>query len=219
MPQRLRRVGTASAAASAGALVLVLAAPAQTAAAAEECKKGVDPETTIENWKCNLRNLQEALTPKSPTPTPTPKPTQSKAPQKTTAPSKPSKKSSSKTGKVQAKKPRRVAARPSGGQAPPPPSTMTAPGTVRTYSRPVPSATPDLPGVLPTPEIAADPGAYHQVNTVAMPQTRLISPAATAQDNSGQLLLVAAAAGVAGAVGALNLRVAARALRRRRTAP
>src|SRR5690606_30924820 len=147
------------------------------------------------------------------------KPTQSKAPQKTTAPSKPSKKSSSKTGKVQAKKPRRVAARPSGGQAPPPPSTMTAPGTVRTYSRPVPSATPDLPGVLPTPEIAADPGAYHQVNTVAMPQTRLISPAATAQDNSGQLLLVAAAAGVAGAVGAPDPSGAARALRLRRTTP
>ncbi|TDE11534.1 hypothetical protein, partial [Actinomadura sp. 6K520] len=70
MPQRLRRVGTASAAVSAGALVLVLAAPAQPAAAAEECKKGVDPETTLENWKCNLGNLREALTPKTPTPTP-----------------------------------------------------------------------------------------------------------------------------------------------------
>ncbi|NVI85735.1 hypothetical protein [Actinomadura sp. BRA 177] len=88
MPQRLRRLGSASAAVSAGALVLVLAAPAPGAAAAEQCKKGVDPETTIENWKCNLGNLREALTPKSPTPTPTPKPTPKKTssakPKKTT---------------------------------------------------------------------------------------------------------------------------------------
>ena len=90
MPQRLRRLGTASAAVSAGALVLVLAAPAAEAAA-ETCKKGVDPESTVENWKCNLGNLREAITPKSPTPAPPPKtvkPVPEKSTKKTRTPAK-----------------------------------------------------------------------------------------------------------------------------------
>jgi NADPH-dependent curcumin reductase CurA len=51
-----------------------------------------------------------------------------------------------------------------------------------------------------------------------MPQTRLISPVAASGPDNGQMMLVAAAAGAAGAVGALNMSVAGRALRRRRGA-
>jgi hypothetical protein len=219
MPQGLRRLGTASAAFSAGALVLMLAAPPAGAAAAQECKKGTDPESTIENWKCNLGNLREALTPKTPTPTPTPTPTKTTAkpaPKKTTA------QSGKKTtgGKAKAK-PRRPAAPPSGGRAADPsgPAPMTGGAGLRPYNGEVPRA--GLPGVLPTPEIAADPSAYRTGagGTAALPQTRLISPVAagsgTGQDD-GRLLLVAAAAGAAGAAGALNLSVAGRALRHRR---
>ncbi|MFG2019762.1 hypothetical protein [Actinomadura geliboluensis] len=217
MPQGLRRLGSASAAVSAGALVLVLAAPPADAAAAQECKKGTDPESTIENWKCNLGNLREALTPKTPTPTPAPTKTTAKpAPKKTTSQS--TKKS---TGKKTAAKPRRPAAPPSGARAADPsgPSPMTGGAGLRPYNGQVPAA--GLPGVLPTPEIAADPSAYRTGagGTAPMPQTRLISPVAAGsgagQDNR-QLLLVAAAAGAAGAAGALNLSAAGRVLRRRR---
>ena len=217
MRQRIRRIGSASAAVSAGALVLVLAAPA-SGAAAEECKKGVDPETTIENWKCNLGNLREALTPKSPTPTPTPtpKPTPKKTSQNTTT------KTTKKAPAAPAKATRKPAAAPSGGGAAAPsgPAPMTDAKGLKPYSGEAPSAAPGLPGVLPTPEIAADPNAYRDAagGTAAMPQTRLISPVAAGGRDDRQLLLVAAAAGAAGAVGALNLSVAGRALRRRRAA-
>ncbi|MFG2090035.1 MULTISPECIES: hypothetical protein [unclassified Spirillospora] len=213
MPQRLRRVGTASAAVSAGALVLLLSAPA--AEAAEVCKKGVDPETTIENWKCNLGNIREALTPKTPTPTPEPTPSKT-APKKTTS----SKSSGNKTSKAPAKKTRKPSSAPSGGGAAAPPPVMTDSTVSRPLTEKAPSTATGLPGVLPTPEIAADPNAHRQnppAGTAAMPQTRLISPVAASQQDNGQLLLVAAAAGAAGAAGALNLSVAGRTRRRRRT--
>lgn len=208
MPQRLRRLGTASAAVSAGALVLLLATPAE-AAAPETCKKGVDPESTIENWKCNLGNLREALTPKSPAPAPKP------TPSKTVKPA-PEKTSVKKPGRAPAKAPREPAPAPGGGGDAP--SAMTGAGGLRPYSGQPPTS--GLPGVLPTPEIAADPNAYRYASTgtAAMPQTRLISPVAASGRDDGQMLLVAAAAGAAGAVGALNLSVAGRALRRRREA-
>ncbi|WP_433461468.1 hypothetical protein [Spirillospora sp. CA-128828] len=209
MPQRLRRLGTASAAVSAGALVLVLAAPA--ADAAETCKKGVDPESTIENWKCNLGNLRDALTPKSPAPKPTPP---------KTAKPKPEKPSAKKPHKAPAKAPRKPSSSPGRGRAASPsgPSTMTGPGGFEPYSGQTPSTAPGVPGVLP--EIAADPNAYRYPagRTAAMPQTRLISPVAASGRDDGQMLLVAAAAGAAGAVGSLNISVAGRALRRRRAA-
>ncbi|MEU9842072.1 hypothetical protein AB0C69_22910 [Actinomadura sp. NPDC048032] len=209
MPQRLRRLGTASAAVSAGALVLVLAAPAAEAAA-ETCKKGVDPESTVENWKCNLGNLREALTPKTPAPTPAPTKSLKPVPEKTT-------KKTRTPAKAPAKAPRKAPSAPSGGRgAVPGPAPMTGPGGLKPYSGQAPATAAGLPGVLPTPEIAADP--YAAGGTAAMPQTRLISPvAATGQDN-GQMMLIAAAAGAAGAVGALNVSVAGRALRRRREA-
>ncbi|MFA1547214.1 hypothetical protein [Actinomadura chokoriensis] len=208
MPQGLRRLGSASAAVSVGALVLVLAAPA--AGAAETCKEGVDPESTIENWKCNLGNLREALTPKSPTPTPTPTPkrTGQNDTKKTTKPS---------AGGSPAKAPSRPATSPSGGQgAGAGPSTMTGGEGLKPFSGGAAAA--GLPGILPTPEIAADPNAYRNASggTAAMPQTRLISPVAASGAGNDQMLVVAAAAGAAGAVGALNVSVAGRALRRRR---
>ncbi|WP_192809339.1 hypothetical protein [Actinomadura montaniterrae] len=206
MPQRLRRLGTASAAVSAGALVLVLAAPAGEAAA-DTCKKGTDPASTIENWKCNLGNLRKALTP---TPTPTPKPTPTEqtkkpavpkapAPKKTKAPAR-----SGGSGSV-----------PSGGGAGSGPSAMTGGSGLKPYDDKAPLPSSGLPGVLPTPEIAADPNAYRAApGSAAMPQTRLISPVASSEHESDQMLWVAAAAGAAGAVAALNISVAGRSLRR-----
>ncbi|MEU8308277.1 hypothetical protein AB0C84_32420 [Actinomadura sp. NPDC048955] len=212
MPQRLRRLGTASAAVSAGALVLVLAAPAAEAAA-ETCKKGVDPESTVENWKCNLGNLREAITPKSPTPAPAPSKTVKPVPERTS-------KKTRTPAKAPAKAPRGPASAPSGGRAAPGPAPMTGPGGLKPYSGQAPATAAGLPGVLPTPEIAADPNAYRNASagTAAMPQTRLISPVAATGQDDGQMVLVAAAAGAAGAVGALNVSVAGRALRRRREA-
>ncbi|NDU75876.1 hypothetical protein GWI34_25090 [Actinomadura sp. DSM 109109] len=213
MPQGLRRLGTASAAVSAGALVLVLSAPA--AGAAETCKKGVDPESTVENWKCNLGNLREALTPKTPTPTPAPSRTVKPVPEKTS-------KKTREPAKAPAKAPRQARSAPGGGRAAGSsgPAPMTGPGGLRPYSGQAPATGSALPGVLPTPEIAADPNAYRNAagGTAAMPQTRLISPVAASGRDDGQMLLVAAAAGAAGAVGALNISVAGRALRRRREA-
>ncbi|MFF0517274.1 hypothetical protein ACFYTC_01095 [Actinomadura nitritigenes] len=208
MPQRLRRLGTASAAVSAGALVLVLAAPASEAAA-DTCKKGTDPASTIENWKCNLGNLRKALTP-TPTPTPTPKPTPTeqtkkpavpKAPKRTKAPARSGGTGSAPSG--------------GGGAAGSGPAPMTGGEGLKPYDDKAPLPAAGLPGVLPTPEIAADPNAYRAApGSATMPQTRLISPVASTEHESDQMLWVAAAAGVAGAVAALNISVAGRSLRR-----
>lgn len=211
MPQRLRRLGSASAAVSAGVLVLVLAAPA--AEAAETCRKGVDPGSTVENWKCNLGNLRDALTPKSPAPAP--KPTPRKTSEHKT------KKTTQRPVRAPAKAPRTPSGLPGGvrGAAPSGPAPMTGGDGLRPYSGAAPAGAPGLPGVLPTPEIAAGPNAYQNSpgGTAALPQTHLISPVAGSGEDNRQMLLVAAAAGAAGAVGALNLSVAGRALRRRRT--
>ncbi|QKG19449.1 hypothetical protein [Actinomadura verrucosospora] len=208
MPQRLRRLGTASAAVSAGALVLLLAAPASEAAA-DTCKKGTDPASTIENWKCNLGNLRKSLTP---TPTPTPKPTPTEQTRKPAAP------------KAPAPKKTKAPARGSGGSggagslpsgAGGGPTAMTGGAGLKPYDGKAPAPSSGLPGVLPTPEIAADPNAYRTLPGAAtVPQTRLISPVASSRHESGQMLWVAAAAGAAGAVAALNISVAGRSLRR-----
>jgi hypothetical protein len=205
MPQRLRRLGTASAAVSAGALVLVLAAPAGEAAA-DTCKKGTDPASTIDNWKCNLGNLRKALTP---TPTPTPKPTPTEQTKKPAVPKAPKK----------TKAPPRAGGSgpgvPSGGGAGSGPSAMTGGEGLKPYDDKAPLPASGLPGVLPTPEIAADPNAYRGApGTATVPQTRLISPVASSEHDGGQMLWVAAAAGAAGAVAALNISVAGRSLRR-----
>ncbi|WP_433338394.1 hypothetical protein [Spirillospora sp. CA-294931] len=216
--RHLMRLGTASTAVSAGALALVFlgapAANAQAAAAPKPCKKGTDPASTIDNWKCQFDNWRESLNPKKPA---TQKPPAKKPPAKNTGggeakPAKPAK------GKVPSGKSGGSAPRvsvPSGSLAP-----QTAPEGLRPYT-PDTGAAPRLPGVLPTPEIAADPSAYLPPagdGTGVRPQTRIMSPVAASEPSGGQTttLWVAAAAGAAGAVGALNLSVAGRSLRRSR---
>jgi len=196
---------------SAGALVLLFmgapAAYADSSAVEQKCKKGTDPASTIENWKCQLGNLRDKLTPKKPAATP--KPTPSKKP--------PLKKGSgsdgsSKTPKKSSGSSGGTGGLPSGGNGGA--TTLNAPGSVQPYSSKVPTTTPNLPGVLPTPQVAADPSAYQR--TAAAPQTRLVSSAeATPPRNDVQIVWVAAAAGAAGAVGALNISVLGRRLRQR----
>ncbi|MFC4049604.1 hypothetical protein ACFOY4_07920 [Actinomadura syzygii] len=204
MPQRLVRLGSASAAVSAGAIVLVISAGPADAAAAEICKKGTDPASTIENWKCNLGNLREAILPKSPAaPTPAPTKPAGPAPQKT---------SKTTPHKLPARTPPRRAA-PRGAPAP---STMTDARGLRPYGGAAPPSRslvpPGVPpGVLPSPEVA-DPDVYQTSGT---PRTRLISPVAATEGDTARTPWVAAAAGAAGAVAALHLSVAGRTLRRR----
>ncbi|MBO2449890.1 hypothetical protein J4573_22500 [Actinomadura barringtoniae] len=212
--RRFRRLGSASTAVSAGALVLLFmgapAAYAESSAVEQKCKKGTDPASTIENWKCNLGNLREKLTPKKPAATP--KPTPSKKP--------PLKKGSS-SDDGSSKTPKKSSGSSGGGGTGTLPSggsggatTLNAPGSVQPYSGKVPTTTPNLPGVLPTPQVAADPSAYQR--TSSAPQTRLVSSAeATPPRNDLQIVWVAAAAGAAGAVGALNISVLGRRLRQR----
>ncbi|MFI0368626.1 hypothetical protein ACH35V_12145 [Actinomadura sp. 1N219] len=206
MPHRLRRLGSASAAVTAGALVLLLPAPAADAAAADTCKKGTDPASTIENWTCNLGNLREALLPTSPAPKP--EPTPPKTPDK---PDKPAPGSGNKGAKAPEKAPREAPAAP-GGQVSFGPSGSRE---FTPYAGGPPPESSLPPGTLPAPELATAPDAHGPPGTAAGPQTRLVSPVAASGSDSGQMLWVAAAAGAAGAVAALNLNIAARALRRR----
>lgn len=209
--QRFRRLGSTTAV-SAGALTLVFfgAPPAYAGTAAPQpCAKGVDPATTIENWKCQLGNLRESVMPsKTPAPSPSPskkpalKPSTSGKSGKTSSGSAPKSRSTGGGGGGQT----------SSGNGP---SALSRPGSVQPYTD-VPSAAPNLPGVLPTPEIAADPRAYLQRPAGgATPQTRLISPVASSERDDAQMAWVAAAAAAAGAVGALNLSVLGRGIRRR----
>ncbi|TDD35403.1 hypothetical protein E1287_14075 [Actinomadura sp. KC06] len=203
MPHRLRRLGSASAAVTAGALVLLLPAPAADAAAAETCKKGTDPASTIENWTCNLGNLREALLPTSPSPKP--EPTPPKAPEK---PAKPAPGSGNKGAEPPEKAPGKAPSAPGG-------EVSFGPSGSREFTPYAGGPPPESslpPGTLPAPELATAPNGH---GTDAQPQTRLVSPVAASGNDSGQMLWVAAAAGAAGAVAALNLNVAARALRRR----
>ncbi|MFG2001316.1 hypothetical protein ACGFNU_19425 [Spirillospora sp. NPDC048911] len=207
--RRFRRFGSATTAVSAGALVLVfLGAPAAyagTATASKPCKKGTDPQSTLENWKCQLGNLRESLTPKKPQTTPKPTPSK-KPPLKKSSSGKSTK--SSKGSQAPSKSGGSGGVQPQQGSGP---VTLSRPGSVRPYSPSVPTAS--LPGVLPTPEVAADPRAYLQ--QPGTPQTRLISPVAASGRQDDEVMWVAAAAAAAGAVGALNLSVLGRRLRRR----
>ncbi|MFI0408523.1 hypothetical protein [Actinomadura sp. 3N508] len=224
MPHRLRRLGSASAAVTAGALVLLLPASAADASGragtgtAETCKKGTDPASTIENWACNLGNLREAILPSSPDPKPEPAPP--KTPDKPAEPAKPAPGSGGKGAEPPAKAPRKAPSAP-GGEVPFGPFGPSGPSGsagFAPYAAGPPSDPALPPGALPVPELATGPGAQAPRVTAAQPQTRLVSPVAASGDDSGQMLWVAAAAGAAGAVAALNLNVAARTLRRRRAA-
>ncbi|WP_030167747.1 hypothetical protein [Spirillospora albida] len=208
--RRLVRLGSAGTAVSAGALVLLIAG-APAADAAQECKKGTDPASTLENWKCQLDNIRKELEPK-PAPTPTPKPNP--------GPTKPADDGESRTDPVKEKpkpKPKPVTGGGSGGGgALPPasgPSAMSGPEGLRPYSGATPSTAPGLPGVLPTPEVAGPNAAPASGGGAVVPQTRLIAPVAATRHENGEMLWVAAAAAAAGAVGALHLSVLGRRVR------
>ncbi|GAA1591361.1 hypothetical protein GCM10009678_87000 [Actinomadura kijaniata] len=211
MPQqrRFRRLGSATAV-SAGTLALVfLGAPAAHAGTAgtTQCKKGTDPASTIENWKCQWKNWQDSLKPKpKPTPKPTPKPKPSTKP-----PAKVDKDKSRPKPRDGAPKVRVPQGNPSapGGAAP-----MNQPEGLRPYKPGDAPAPANLPGVLPTPQVA-DPGAF-PAPSGAVPQTRLISPVAAADHDSTEMVWVAAAAGAAGAMLGVNLSAVGRRLRRPR---
>ncbi|MGI5169434.1 hypothetical protein ACQEU3_34305 [Spirillospora sp. CA-253888] len=221
MPQqrRFRRLGSASTAVSAGALVLVFlgapAAYAQSAAAPQKCKKGVDPATTIDNWKCQLGNWRDSLTPK---PTPTPKPTKptpkpsKKPPLDKGSGGKERKSGGGKKGGGAPSVSAPTGSLPSGGGA----TTMNRPEGLQPYAPNGGQNGANLPGLLPTPQVAADPSAY-QAPAGTAPQTRLISPVAATEHDQNQILWVAAASGAAGAVLALNLSVLGRRMRRVRS--
>ncbi|MFI0479973.1 hypothetical protein [Actinomadura sp. 9N215] len=204
MPHRLRRLGSASAAVTAGALVLLPPAPAANAATADTCKKGTDLASTIDNLACNLGNLRDALLPASPAPPP--KPTPPKKPQKP-APGN----NGAEAPEKAPRKPPPAASAPRGRA----PSTMTNADGLAPYTDGPPHDAPLPPGALPVPEVAKVPDTDRPPGTVAAPRTHLISPVAASGNDSGQTPWVAAAAGAAGAVAALNLSVAGRALRRR----
>lgn len=209
MPQqrRFRRLGKATTAISAGALVLVITAPApamasaRAAAASAPCPKGHDPASTIENWKCQLGKLREKMFPAKPT--------------KPTKPAKPAKPTKTAKPKPEKKKPRattppNLTPQPvGGGGGSGGPTAYTRPDGLHPYT---PGTSPNLPGILPSPQVAADLGAQQG----GLTDTRLIAPvAASERQGADQMLWVALAAGTAGAVGAMNISVISRRVRRR----
>ncbi|GAA4156254.1 hypothetical protein [Actinomadura keratinilytica] len=214
--RRLARIG----AVSAGTAALVLLGGAQAvhahaAAAPAPCPKGTDPASTLDNWKCQLDNLRESLTPKQPTasPAPSPAPSKAKPAPKATPTPKPSGSGGSGGGKRTASRPGTAGGSRSGGTGAGTgtrsvPAPLTAPGGVRPYS---PSTTADLPGLLPSPQVA------DAASGVVVPNTRLVSPAAaSARDEGATMEWLAAASGAAGAAAALNVSVLARRFRRTR---
>ncbi|WP_155884900.1 hypothetical protein [Actinomadura flavalba] len=213
MPQqrRFRRLGTATAVPAGVVALVFLGAPSAQAAAPAECKKGTDPASTIDNWKCQWKNFEEGLKPK---PSPTPKPPVKKPVAK---PAKPPKKAPAKAPKS------RPVAKPKAPSAQVPTGTIPAPqpppsGGVTTMSRTVAQPYTPTPGtgILPAPQVATDPNTLPDA-TATVPQTRLISQVAAAEPANGEMLWVATAAAAAGAVGALQLMVIGRATRRRTT--
>jgi hypothetical protein len=74
------------------------------------------------------------------------------------------------------------------------------------------AAQPDLSSLLPQPHVAAAPQPR-----AAAPEGQLVTPMSGTEQQNTQMLAVAVAAGLAGAVGALNLSVAGRRSRRPRT--
>ncbi|ROO88475.1 hypothetical protein EDD29_6144 [Actinocorallia herbida] len=177
-----RRLGTASVLVSTGALLVLSAVPA--AAAEDECVKGVDPQTTIENitcqWNNNVENIKNELDkaqgkdeetkPRDPKPTKgeddKPKPTKPKSTKPPAAPAAP------------------------------------APAPVSTYRAPVPQGDPEpLPetasDALPEPQVAEAPQA------LALPETHLVAPVAVispAGDPSRALWTAAATAAATAAL-------------------
>ncbi|MFC4909424.1 hypothetical protein [Actinomadura gamaensis] len=226
MPQQQRflRLGSAATAVSATALVMAAfgapAASAETAGAtsAKPCKKGTDPKSTIDNWKCQLDNLRDHFDHHN-TPSPTPTKSHDKdgdAPGGDGNGSGGGKKDDGGGGKA----PKGGGNGNGGG-----PRTSVPTGNGPTLMddqapRPFSSSTPtgqqqNFTGLLPAPQVAG-PNGVPQAGGQPVPQTHLVSPvAASERTGDGQMLWVAGAAAVVGAAAALNLSHIGRQIRRR----
>lgn len=205
--RRFGRPGRAATVVSAGALVLLVggAPPAHAAAPPRPCPKVVDPASALKHLQCQLERIRKQFTPK-PKPQPQPKKTVKKGKK---AP--PTPKSAQPAKRAKTTKPSGEAAAPSGLVTAP--RAYTGMGGPAAYRQNAPAA---LPAYLPAPEIAARPGPAGQ--TVVLTGTRLIAPvAASGPQQDTRVLWAALAAGTAGAVGAMNLSVMSRSIRRRRT--
>ncbi|WP_026413015.1 hypothetical protein [Actinomadura oligospora] len=231
MPQqrRLRRIGSAATAVSATALVVtVLGSPAAyagtattTATAARTCKKGTDPKSTLENWKCQLDDLRDRIDHHN---TPSPTPTRSKPPAKTVkSPGGDGKGDNSGGGNGERDKaPQGNGGGGDGGGPRVNVPTGNGPSLMSDQApQPFPAAAPNgrqsnLTGLLPAPQVAGPDGV--QPGGAPVPQTRLVSPVAASEPTKGgQMIWVAGSAAVIGAAAALNLSHIARQMRRRPT--
>jgi len=203
--RRFRRLGFASAAISAGAFALVVgvASPADASTSAN-CVPGHDAASALKYLQCLANNIQNGVnkflhpTTAAPTKTSTPKATAKKTPAgvKHSKAAAPVRKANSAPARVTL---------PSGGTQP-----LAAPGQVV----PVAGQPPQVGGFVPQLPQVAGSGAQ-----AATEETHLIAPvAATTADapaRIGEPVPVAAAAGLAGIVAALNISIATRRLRRR----
>ncbi|SEG66330.1 hypothetical protein SAMN04489712_108183 [Thermomonospora echinospora] len=211
----VRRIGRTATVMSAGTFVLLLAgAPAQAGVtAAKPCPAPKTPAEVPEYWKCLGKNIEDGLNPQ-----PDPQEPEEPKPSKPPAKPKPSKPDPDKPAKPDndgngsTPKRTRTPNAPSGGSGGGGVTAYTRPERLRPYTPSAASTAPQLSGLLPAPQVA--PGA--QVSpTVGLGETRLITPVAAQQRQEDQMLWVAVASGVAGAVGAMNISTWARRMRRR----
>lgn len=202
-----RRIGRTATMLSASTFVLLLAgAPAHAGVtAAKPCPEPKNPAEVPAYWKCLWGNVQDGINPQ-PDPQEPQEPAPSKPPAKPKpskpAPDKPSKPDNSGNGST----PDRGRTPNSSAGAP---TAYSAPGGLRPYN---PGSAPQVAGMLPAPQVA--PGAQASPS-IGLGETRLVTPVAAYEQQKDQMLWVAVAAGAAGAVGAMNISVLTRRVRRR----
>jgi hypothetical protein len=209
MPQqrRFKRLGSTSAAVSLGALTLVVtgAGPAG-AGTTKECAQGDDPVTALKTVPCRLETITGGITVKITGGTgghgtePQPAGDPPNPPEQATEP------------------------RPAPPRAPTSPKHTARDTTPFTVSGipgirmprpdgapvPAPASEADIARILPRPHVATPPPAVAQ----PVPADRLVTPMAATDRQDAHMMWVALAAGLAGAVGALNLSIAGSRLRR-----
>jgi hypothetical protein len=196
--RRFRRLGVTSAAVTVGACALLIGGASPADAATTKCAMGHDPATTVKSIECQLKEtgtaIQKAidkLTHKAP---PAAKPPVKKPPVKMKPAKKPTKRTQAAPAAPQA-------SAGGGGTAATP---LNNPGSVRPYTPQ--GTTPQLPGLLPEQPQVAD-----QLPAGPITETHLVAPVAqTERQAPASPVWIAGAAGMAGAVGALNLSLARR---------
>ncbi|GAB2838798.1 hypothetical protein GCM10022221_42870 [Actinocorallia aurea] len=196
----LRRLGTASVLVSTGALLILTAVPA--AAAEEECKKGVDPETTIANITCQWNNNVETIKNEIDK-------AQGKDP-KDAEEDEPALGAHSAPDETKPKpKPKKPKSTPAAPSAPGPAATYRAPAAPQGSTQPLPETPTDT---LPEPRVAEAPTA------LALPETHLVAPisAITPAGDPSRALWTAAASAAATAALMAQFSILGRRLRRPR---